>query len=167
MTPPSPTHRPGPRRAVLALALLAAAGATALPARADRLAVPQLKAYQQECAACHLAYPPGLLPAASWQRLMGNLPHHFGSDASVDPATLKQLSDWLAANAATYKKVARNPAPPPEDRISRAAWFVHEHDEISPATWKLPAVKSAANCAACHTRAEQGDFSEHAVRIPR
>ena len=25
-------------------------------------------AYRQECASCHTAYPPGMLPAASWQR---------------------------------------------------------------------------------------------------
>lgn len=150
-----------------AAAALALSGALLAPAQADRLAVPQLKAYQAECGACHLAYPPGLLPAASWQRLMADLPRHFGTDASVDAATLKQLSDWLAAHAGSYKKVARQPAPPPEDRITRAAWFVREHDEVPPATWKLPAVKRAANCAACHTGAEQGDFSEHHVRIPR
>ncbi len=30
-----------------------------------------------------------------------------------------------------------------EDRITRAAWFLREHDEVPPPTWKLPAVKSA------------------------
>jgi len=50
------------------------------------------KVYQQECAACHLAYPPGLLPAASWQRPMGNLPKHFGTEASLDATTLQTLS---------------------------------------------------------------------------
>ena len=44
---------------------------------------------------------------------------------------------------------------------------MREHDEVPAATWKLPAVKSAANCAACHTQADQGDFNEHNVRIPR
>lgn len=150
-----------------------AAGAAALAllalgtARADRLAVPQLKAYQQECAACHLAYPPGLLPAASWQRLVAGLPQHFGTDASVDPATARQLAEWLSANAGTYKKVARDPSPPPQDRITRSAWFVHEHGEVPAATWQRPAIKSPANCAACHTQAEQGDFRERKLRIPR
>lgn len=126
--------------------------------------IPLLPKYQQECAACHLAYPPGLLPASSWQRLMNNLPHHFGTDASLDAATVQQLSTWLTANAGTYRRVREAP---PDDRITRSAWFVREHDEISAATWKLPAVKSAANCAACHIRAEQGVFNEHDVRIPR
>lgn len=135
----------------------------------DRAAtrVPLLPAYKQECAACHLAYPPGMLPAASWRRLMDNLPRHFGTDASLDAATLQQLNGWLATNAGTYRKVARDPSPPPQDRITRAAWFVREHDEVRAATWALPAVKSAANCAACHTRADQGEFRERDIRIPR
>ncbi len=149
------------------LACLLAAG----PGRADgdRAAarVPLLPAYKQECAACHLAYPPGLLPAASWRRLMDNLPRHFGTDASLDAATLAQLNGWLAANAGTSRKVARDPSPPPQDRITRAAWFVREHAEVRAATWALPAVKSAAHCAACHTRADQGEFRERDIRIPR
>lgn len=125
---------------------------------------PRLPAYQQECASCHVAYPPGLLPAASWQRLMGQLSKHFGTDASLDAATAKPIAGWLQANAGTGK---RGREQPPQDRITRSAWFTREHDEVSAATWRLPAVKSAANCAACHTGAEQGDFSEHRIRIPR
>ncbi|MEK8050887.1 diheme cytochrome c [Ideonella sp. DXS22W] len=155
-----------PAAAALAAAALALPGA----ARADEsrsAAVPLLPAYKQECSACHVAYPPGLLPAASWQRLMTNLPCHFGTDASVDAATLKELSGWLSANAGTAKRVRRDPTPPPDDRITRSAWFQREHREVSAATWKLAAVKSPSNCAACHTRADQGSFNEHDIRIPR
>ena len=127
-------------------------------------AAPAPPAYRQECAACHMAYPAGLLPAASWQRLMNNLPRHFGTDASLDFATMQALSAWLEANAGTYKRVRE---PPPEDRITRSAWFIRKHDEVSTATWKLLAVKSAANCSACHTQSEQGDFNERKIRIPR
>jgi hypothetical protein len=161
MTNPLTIHRAG-----LLLALLTGAALTA-PARADNLAVPQLPAYQQECAACHLAYPPGLLPAASWQRLMANLPTHFGTDASLDAPTLKTLSAFLAANAGSYKKVARDPSPPPDDRISQSAWFVREHREVDRATWQRKAIGSPSNCAACHTGAAQGRFSEHDIRIPK
>ncbi len=41
---------------------------------------------KQESPACHTAYPPGLLPAASWRRIMGGLDRHYGSDASLEPA---------------------------------------------------------------------------------
>lgn len=126
---------------------------------------PLLAKYKQECSACHLAYPPGLLPAQSWRRLMSGLPRHFGTDASLDATSVKQISDWLVKHAAPSAEGARTA--PPDERISRSAWFIRQHDEVPSRTWKLPAVKSAANCAACHTRAEQGDFNERYVRIPR
>jgi hypothetical protein len=144
----------------LALALLAAPRVRA----EGRPFAPPLPQYAQECAACHLAYPPGALPAASWQNLLRNLPRHFGTDASVDAATSAQLSAWLQANAGTWKRVA---TAPPQDRITQSAWFLRKHDEVAPATWKRPAVKSPANCAACHPQAERGDFDEDSIRIPR
>jgi hypothetical protein len=154
--------------------LLAIAAALALSplARADgdghrAQRVPTLPAYAQECGACHLAYPPGLLPAPSWQRLMVNLPRHFGTDASLDAAARQSIDNWLAANAGTARKVSRDPTPPPEDRISRAPWFQREHREVASAAWSRPAIKSASNCSACHPRADQGDFSERDIRIPR
>lgn len=158
-----------PSRAPLVAAL--AAAALLLPAaRADddqhrALRVPVLPKYQQECAACHLAYPPGLLPAASWQRLMGGLDRHFGTDASLDAESAALVTRWLVAHAGTGRRVSATP--PPEDRITRSAWFIRKHDEVAPAVWKRASIKSAANCLACHPGAERGDFEEDHVRIPK
>jgi len=129
-----------------------------------RPAVPLLPAYKQECAACHVAFPPGMLPSDSWRRLLINLPRHYGTDASLDATTVNELATWLSANAGTYKRVRGTP---PEDRITKSAWFIRKHDEVPAAVWQRPAVKSAANCIACHTQAAQGDFNEHSVSIPR
>lgn len=130
-----------------------------------------LPKYKTECAACHLAYPPGMLPAAAWQRVMGSLPHHYGAtDASLDPATVKALSIWLSANSAKASNASNNSRPqepPPEDRITRSPWFIRQHDEVPAAAWKRTSIKSASHCAACHGGAEQGDFNERNVRIPR
>ena len=123
-----------------------------------------LPAYKQECAACHVAFSPGLLPAESWRRLLNNLPRHYGTDASLDAATVNELARWLGANAGTSRRVREAP---PEDRITKSAWFIRKHDELPAAVWKRPGVKSAANCTACHSQANQGDFNEHTVRIPR
>jgi hypothetical protein len=120
-------------------------------------------AYTQECASCHLAYPPGLLPARSWQRLMDGLERHYGSDASLDAATRQPIDAWLQANAGTYKRVTEEP---PQDRITRAAWFARKHRQIDPAVWQLASVRSAAQCAACHTDAERGRFDDDALRLP-
>ncbi|MFM9917023.1 MAG: diheme cytochrome c [Rhizobacter sp.] len=153
------------RAALLLVMAGLAALATARADEGERFArAPAMPKYQQECAACHVAYPPGLLPAVSWQRLMSNLPRHFGTDASLDAATTKEIATWLTQNAATRKRLA---TPPPEDRITRSAWFIRQHDEVPAATWKRASIKSASNCSACHARADQGDFDEDNVRIPR
>jgi hypothetical protein len=150
-------------RSLLAVALTAGSLAAQADDDVRRRSVPTLAAYTQECAACHLAYPPGLLPASSWRRLMVGLDRHFGSDATLDTATVAQLSAWLEANAASGR---RGREAPPDDRITRADWFVREHREVPAAVWRHPSVRSAARCEACHTDAARGRFSEHALRVP-
>ena len=132
------------------------------------------KNYQQECASCHIAYSPALLPKASWRRLMGGLDQHFGENASLDPATQADILRFLEANAAdsgtsrmgsrVMQGVSANEAPL---RITETRWFVRKHDEVSRATWSRKSIGSAANCAACHRQAEQGVFDEDTVRIPK
>lgn len=112
--------------------------------------------YEAECASCHLAYPPQLLPAQSWQRLMSQLDRHFGADASLDAAIAAEIGDFLQRNSATGKR-ARGAGD--TLRITETRWFVREHHEVN--------VKNPANCAACHTTAEQGDFRERNLRLPR
>jgi hypothetical protein len=38
---------------------------------------------------------------------------------------------------------------------------------VPASVWRSSAVKSAADCGACHTQAENGDYSEGALRVPR
>ena len=162
LIPPAPLLRTAGRFATL-LAL-----ACALPAAwADSREMPasaMLPAYKQECAACHMAYPPGMLPASSWTRMMKGLGQHYGTDASLDAAMVRQIGTWLEAHAGTYKRVREAPH---QDRISQSAWFERKHRDVEPAVWKRAAVGSRANCMACHTRADHGDFDDDRVRIPK
>jgi hypothetical protein len=119
--------------------------------------------WQAECGACHIAYPAQLLPASSWRRIMAGLNDHFGSDASVDAQAAQSIGRFLEANATTKRKRVNDNAP----RITETAWFRKEHDEVAARIGKDAAVKSASNCAACHTRAEQGDYGERSLRVPR
>lgn len=119
---------------------------------------------KEECGSCHIVYPPNLLPAESWRALMGNLNKHFGTDASLDAATQKQLSAELQNSASGRTE---NSAGKPLLRISETRWFRREHDEVSQRTWRNPKVKSASNCGACHAFAAQGKFNERDIRIPR
>jgi hypothetical protein len=147
-------------RTLLAAALL---GLAALPATADKPRLPPNPTYKAECGSCHVPYPPKLLPAQSWRDLMARLDRHFGSDASLDAKTSEEISRYLAANA------ERRDAPPgAEPRITETRWFHKEHDQEVPATmWKSAAVKGPANCAACHTRADDGEYSERTLRLPK
>jgi mono/diheme cytochrome c family protein len=149
----------------LLLFWLAVSAAMASPARADDHGPrPDLPApYRQECGSCHVPFPPRGLPATSWQRLMADLPHHFGSDASLDPDTTRQLAEWLQAHAGRTARAGD----PPQDRLTRSAWFVREHDEVPTSLWRSAAVRSPSNCAACHTRAAEGRFGEREIRLPR
>lgn len=151
--------------ATLALAVftLATAGTLANAGERHRQPVAMPKAYTQECGSCHAAFPPGLLPPASWTRVMAGLDRHYGTDASMDATLATQIGTWLQAHAGTSRKVSSTP---PDDRITRSAWFERKHRRVEPATWRLPSVKSAANCAACHGGADEGDFEEHRLRTP-
>ncbi len=128
--------------------------------RPTRRPMPSL--YVEECGSCHVPYPARGLPASSWRALMAGLDRHFGNDASLTLAQTDTIRNWLVAGAGSQPA---DPAAPL--RLTRAPWFVREHREVPAPLWRSPAVKSAANCAACHRGAERGVFSEHDVRLPR
>ncbi len=120
--------------------------------------------FQQECAGCHMAFPPGLLPAASWTKMMAGLDKHFGVDASLTPAETTEITHFLVKNASNRWSASTTPL-----RITDAAWFKTKHNsrEIAPDVWKRAAIKSPSNCSACHAGADKGDFNEHNIRIPK
>ena len=120
--------------------------------------------WQQECSGCHMAFPPGLLPAASWKKMMSGLDKHFGTDASLTPAETTEITNFLVKNESN--RWSANTAPL---RITESAWFKSKHNdrEISPAVWRRASIKSPANCLACHAGADKGNFDEHSIRIPK
>lgn len=125
------------------------------------------KLTQDECGSCHMAFPAALLPARSWQRIMGGLADHFGDDASLDPAATAHITRYLTDNAADgagsrhARKLMRgiDQANPPL-RITELPKWVSEHREISPREWKSKDVGSKANCTACHVDASKGYFED-------
>lgn len=130
--------------------------------------------YKNECASCHMAYPPELLPARSWQAILNRLDRHFGDNASLDPVTLKTLGQYLQTHSADAvatrrsRRVLRSiPADNTPLRISQVPYIQHKHREIPTRYIRAnPQVKSLSHCVACHQGAERGVFSEHSVRIP-
>ncbi len=121
----------------------------------------------KECGACHLAFPPQMLPARSWKKLMGDLANHFGENARLPEATRIEIAAYLDANAGDAaaskygKRFLRGIAAAATPlRITETPFWRRAHDEISAAKFTSAAVKTAANCAACHKTAAKGVFGE-------
>lgn len=144
----------------IALSVFLVADAVAGDGRAPVVPNP---AFQAECGSCHVPYPPGLLTAPSWRRIMQGLDRHFDVDASVDAGTAATIGAFLEAHA---QDASSRRADPSALRITETGWFRREHGKIAAATWARADVKSPANCPACHRDAERGTFSERLVRIP-
>lgn len=131
-------------------------------------------AYKEECGSCHFPYQPGLLPARSWERIMAGLEDHFGENAELDTKAAQQLTAYLTENAAdksNYKRsrgiagsLQSNDVPL---RISETRYFQRKHHELSARMVKdNPKVRSFSNCELCHTKAAQGSYNEHQVKVP-
>lgn len=152
----------------LRIALPILLAALALPAQADRYPVPKHAAFEEECASCHMAFPPQMLHADSWRAMMAGLTQHFGTDASLDEKRRVAIADFLVANAGGRKTGdTRDARGTPLLRISETARFARKHRDIAAATWQRAAIKSPANCTACHLHAAAGDYSERSIRIPK
>ncbi|MGD8556308.1 MAG: diheme cytochrome c [Chromatiales bacterium] len=130
----------------------------------DRSQDPAFDTYSNECGDCHMAYPPGMLSKASWRGVMTNLEDHFGDNAELDAATAGEIGSFLERHAAGAMTAVLSSQPA---RITDTRWFRAQHHEIPARMAKNnPGVKSFSRCEACHTRASEGRFNEHDVRIP-
>ena len=147
------------------LSLLAAALILSTAAQADRLPIPAdaPPSFKAECGGCHLPYPPALLTAPDWKRVMSKLDKHYGDNASLDEKTRRELEDFLVRNAAGSGRMAGAGDPP---RLTQTEWFRREHRKVPATLWRDARVKSASNCAACHGRAEEGSYRGREIVLP-
>jgi hypothetical protein len=128
-------------------------------------------AFREACGACHWAYHPSLLPAASWRGLLQNLSDHFGEDASLDADVMKTVTAFLTTNAAeTWDTEAANRfrimAADAPGRISAAPYWVQKHQRIPAAVFARPGIGSKSACQACHRDADTGRFDDQMIAIP-
>ena len=149
-----------PVSAAVGLLALAAILGIAPPAKAEE-GNPETK---KECGACHMAFPPSMLPARSWSVILGDLANHFGEDATIAPDMAARIEAYLVANAGDTGAdpspyVRRIPKAKSPLRITEApAWIRWHSEEVSDRAWKKAGSKS--NCLACHQGAENGNFDD-------
>ncbi len=180
LPPGTPLPTPRPARlapaavtvaAIIGVAALAVVALGRLPPTTGHPLV-QNAAYAKECGACHDAFHPSLLSAASWAALMAGLKDHFGEDASLDPARAEEIAAWLTTNAAeTWDTEIGNrfrvtdPAQPL--RITANPYWRRKHAGIPAPVFERKAVGSKVNCSTCHRDAATGRFDDQAIRIPK
>lgn len=136
--------------------------------------LPDNATWRSECGDCHFAFHPSLLPKRSWVKIFAEQHDHFGDDLDLDADTIKQLTRFHVNNAAEngVTEPARKinfsiPDSETPIQITKTAYWVHKHSDISDKYWKSEKVITKSNCAACHLDAEQGTYEDSDMRLPK
>ena len=124
--------------------------------------------YLENCADCHFAYPPTMLPQDSWRLTMDNLGDHFGEDAELGVVETKVIRDYLVNNSQSslwrFRHKGEGDIPM---RITELVSFLSEHDEIPKRLVQgNDEVGSFSNCSACHNTEGRRMFDDDDVKIP-
>lgn len=131
------------------------------------------EAYKAHCGGCHMAYGAYLLPEASWRGILDAPDDHFGAALALDEQEREQVAAYLLPNAADRaggklgRKIMRCLSGQTPERISTLPYIQRKHRKLDPAVFARPSVGGIGNCSACHSGAEQGDFDDDRVSIPR
>ena len=123
--------------------------------------------YEEECGACHLAYPPQLLPESAWHNVMDTLEDHFGESAELDAATsaenMNYLSEYALGKGAPSRmsQMMRNLPEELPLRITEYPAFINAH-ELVKQQLDIEQFDEGflSPCADCHRQAGSGLFDK-------
>jgi len=107
-----------------------------------------------ECSECHMAFPAGFLPAGSWRKIIGDMDHHFGHNAHIEPDSQARILDYYVKNAGSGNGLS---SLNPPLRITQLPWYIGHHRYALSAEAKQR-VGSLVNCQGCHPKAANGIF---------
>ena len=128
--------------------------------------------YTRTCGVCHAPYHPSLLPAASWNAVLGQLNNHFGMDNSKLPApAIAEIAGFLATHAAeawdTEAGVRFRMVSASEPRrITATPGWRSLHAPVPVSWFARRSVGSKSNCSACHRDAASGHFNDSKISVP-
>lgn len=104
--------------------------------------------YLENCATCHIALPPQVLPMETWLRLLQDS-EHYGQ-------TLKLLVDPPRLLVWNYLQAFSRPQSKEEEipyRVASSRFFKALHPRV-----KLPQPATLGSCVTCHPGASQYNF---------
>ena len=139
----------------------------------DSVPAPINDLYLTTCGSCHMAYPPGLLNAASWSALIQNADDHFGEVLSLNDTDAQELVNYLKKGAAenSQGELARDITKDLGNRVILRITDIpeirKEHRKINTDVLSRQSIGSLSNCIACHTGADRGVFDDDSVSIPQ
>lgn len=126
-----------------------------------------VKIYATQCSACHMAYPPWLLPARSWREIIGNLTNHFGEDASLSKSQTAAVLTFAVDHAAdspygNARILDGLPASSTPLRITDLpVWRAIHREMLANGQMTLgTGPHAAANCMRCHGGGGGGEGGE-------
>jgi len=105
--------------------------------------------YLENCATCHIALPPEVLPSESWRRLLLEPEEHYGKQLEpiIGPS---RLILWEYLQAFSRPLIGKEKIP---FGVSESRFFKALHPRV-----KLPQPVKAATCVSCHPGATQFNF---------
>jgi mono/diheme cytochrome c family protein len=104
--------------------------------------------YLENCATCHIALPPEVLPSETWRQVLQDS-QHYGQTIRplVDPS---RLLVWNYLQAFSRSRLEDEEIP---YRMAESRYFKILHPRV-----KLPQSITFSSCASCHIGAAQYDF---------
>ncbi len=127
--------------------------------------------FAEQCGSCHLAFPPSLAPAATWNAILDRMNAHFGRDTGLPPPMIAQLRVYLDANAAEHWDTLpswrlRTPDPGGSLRITATPGWRRIHRGIPASVFAAPPIFNRSACEACHADAATGLFAPQDIAVP-
>ncbi len=105
--------------------------------------------YLENCATCHIALPPEVLPMETWRRLLQEPEQHYGKELErITGPSLLIMWDYLR----TFSRPLGAKEPTPY-RVSESRFFKALHPRV-----KFPQSVNPAGCVTCHPGVAQHNY---------
>lgn len=104
--------------------------------------------YIEQCASCHIALPPAVLPTESWQTIVLD-PAHYGVSLNLTQFDQRLILNYLQPYSRRHTRRGARPY-----RLRDSDYFQALHPKV-----ELPTPLNLRSCTSCHINAAEPDFT--------